>query len=232
MGNSTTTKGRRPPHRERPPELDRPVDVRRIVKVALFVFGVAAILVGMWILVPEEASYGGPLQDPDLPAAYDGGKRSADRPLSFGFSIPWNAADQPAILDELIPLSPTGAPTIVGSGVLPPEAPPVGASGGFPPTSVRPPPVRGYTIAPGTSALDSYQIVVGLSARTPGVHTIPGFEIRYHVGDTEYRAVVIQGVWLCVPADASPKCPGKKDIKDQQRELRESLAPLTEGPER
>ena len=57
----------------------------------------------------------------------------------------------------------------------------MGSAEGYPPAGMlKPPPVRGYVIPPESSALDSYQIVVGVRAKEPGVHTIPGFEIQYH----------------------------------------------------
>lgn len=234
MGRSTTssTRGRTAPRRERPPEFDTELDVGHLLRIALAVFGVLAIVIAVWILIPRSASYGGPLQDPDLSGSSSTGvKRAAGKAVSFGIFLPWNAGEQDAVLDKLVPLSTSEGLQIVGAGALTPVDDGVGAAEGYPPAGMlKPPPVRGYVIPPGSSALDSYQIVVGVRAKEPGVHTIPGFEIQYHVGGTSYRAVVLQGVWICVPREEKPACPGKSDIVDQQQELRASLGSLVKGP--
>lgn len=179
VGRSTTssTRGRTAPRRERPPEFDTELDVGHLLRIALAVFGVLAIVIAVWILIPRSASYGGPLQDPDLSGSSSTGvKRAAGKAVSFGIFLPWNAGEQDAVLDKLVPLSTSEGLQIVGAGVLTPVDDGVGAAEGYPPAGMlKPPPVRGYVIPPGSSALDSYQIVVGVRAKEPGVHTIPGF---------------------------------------------------------
>ncbi|MGZ8571179.1 MAG: hypothetical protein ACXWW5_03030 [Actinomycetota bacterium] len=64
------------------------------------------------------------------------------------------------------------------------------------------------------------------------MHSIAGFEIRYHVAGANYRAIALQGVWICVPRDEKPACPGKGDIVEQQEELRRTLLPLVDAPPR
>lgn len=236
MSRRTSTSSRTPARKrkELPPELERPVDVRRLVLIGLAVVAVLVIAVTVWNLVPEGATYGGPLQDPDLGGTSAvGGKRGIGKPLSVGVFLPWNVADEPAVLDRLVPLSASEGIEVVGAGVLPPEAAPVPVDGGWPPEGMaEPPPVHGFAIPPGDGALDAYQLVVGVQATEPGVHSIPGFEIQYHVGRDTYRAVMVQGVWICVPLDQKPACPGKGDIEEQQRELRASLLPLVDAPDR
>jgi hypothetical protein len=130
--------------------------------------------------------------------------------VTLGIFLPWNAGEQDAVVDKLVPLSASEGLQIVGAGVLTPVDDGVGAAEGYPPAGMlKPPPVLGYVMPPGSSALDSYQILVGVRAKEPGVHTIPGFEIQYHVGGTSYRAVLLQGVWICVPRQEKPACPGK-----------------------
>ena len=236
MGRSTTssTKSRPKRKRELPPELERPVDVARILRIGLAVFGVVAIAIAVLILLPNDPTYGGPLQDEGLPGSSAvGGKRGIGKPVSFGFSLAWNAADGEAVLDRLVPLAPSGGIEIVGAGILGPENVTVGFGGGYPPEGLlKPPPVRGYRIPPGTTALDAYQVVVGVEATEPGVQSIAGFEIQYHVGGASYRTVVLQGVWICVPRDAKPACPGKGNLAEHQEELRRTLLPLLDAPSR
>jgi len=236
VGRSTTSStGTRPKRRrELPPELERPVDVGRLLRIGLAVFGVTAIAIAVLILLPNDPTYGGPLQDEGLPGSSAvGGKRAIGKPVSFGFSLAWNAAEGEAVLDRLVPLAPSEGIEIVGAGIFGPENAIVEFGGGYPPEGLlKPPPVRGYRIPPGTTALDAYQVVVGVEATEPGVQSIAGFEIQYHVGGTSYRAVVLQGVWICVPRDQKPGCPGKGDVVDHQEELRRTLVPLLDVPSR
>jgi hypothetical protein len=218
---------------EVPPEQERTLDVRRLVRIGLAVLGVAAITIGIWVLVPDQATYGGPLQDPNLPSSAVGAKRGAGKPISVGLFLPWNVDDEDAVLDRLVPLSPSVGIEVVDAGVLPPEVPGIGAVNGWPPEGMtEPPPVHGFVVPPGEGSLDGYQIVVGVRAAEPGVHTIPGFEVRYRVGGADYRAVMLQGVWICVPRQEKPACPGKGSIEEQQQDLRASLLPLIDAPSR
>jgi hypothetical protein len=213
--------------------MERPLDVRRIVRVTLAVIGVVAIAIAVWIFLPDSATYGGPLQPELTGVSNTGAKRGVGKPVTVGLFLPWNVGDENAVLDGLVPLSPSEGIEVVGSGVLPPAASAIGAVGGWPPEGMRePPPVPGFAIPPGEGSLDAYQILVGVQATGPGVHTIPGFEIRYHVGGTDHRAVLIQGVWICVPREEKPACPGKDGIEEQQRELLASLQPLVDAPSR
>ena len=235
MGRSTTSsKTGRPRRRELPPELERRLDVRRLVRIGLAVFGVVMIVIAVFILLPTETSHGGPLQDESLLSPTSvGGKRGVDKPVSIGFSLAWNAAEGEAVLDRLLPLSPSSGIEVVGAGILDPAAPAVEYGGGYPPEgSLKPPPVRGYRIPPGSTALDAYQVVVGVEATEAGVQSIAGFAIQYHVGDASYEAIVLHGVWICVPRDEKPACPGKGDLADQQEQFRRDLLPLIEVPSR
>jgi len=222
------------PRREVPPELEQHLDVGWLLRVAVAAVVVLVVVIAAWTLVPRSTAYGGPLQDASLSGPMTvGGKRPAGERASFGFVIPWNAGEQEAVLDSLVPIAPTDGIEVVGAGVLGSEEDVVGFGAGYPPEGrLKPPPVRGYRIPPGSSALDSYQLVVGVRATGPGVHSIAGFVIEYSVGGTAYRAIVLQGVWLCVPRDEKPACPGRGDIVEQQEELRQTLLPIVDAPSR
>jgi len=236
VGRSTTssTSGRPRSHRELPPELERSIDVGRIVRIGLVGFGVLIAVVAVMVLWPRGVPYGGPLQDNGLISPTVAGTRGAvGQPVSLGFSLAWNAAGEDAELDRLVPLAPTAGIEIVGAGILGPQDPVVELGGGYPPEGLlKPPPVRGYRIPPGTTALDAYQVVVGVEATAPGIQSIAGFEVQYHVGGASYRAIVLQGVWICVPRGEKPACPDKGGVVHRQEELRLTLAPLIETTDR
>jgi hypothetical protein len=222
------------PRRELPPELERPLDVGRIVRVALVIVAVVVVLGALVTFVPRSTPYGGPLQDPSLsgPMAV-GGRRAAGERASFGFVIPWNAAEEEAVLERVVPISATPGIEVVGVGVLGPEDEVVPFGPGYPPQGrLKPPPVRGFRIPPGSSALDSYQLVVGVRATEPGVRSIAGFVVEYTVADAPYRAIVLQGVWVCVPRAEKPACPGREELTSRQAELREQLLGMVRSPDR
>jgi hypothetical protein len=222
------------PRRELPPELEEHLDVGRIVRVVVAAVVVLFVTLALWAFLPRSTALGGPLQDASLsgPMA-SGGRREAGGRASFGFVVPWNASEQEAVLDRLVPIAPTAGIEVIGAGVLGPEEDLVPFGAGYPPEGrLKPPPVRGYRIPPGSSALDSFQLVVGVRATGPGVHSIAGFVVEYSVGGTAYRAIVLQGVWICVSRDEEPGCPGKGDIVEQQEELRRTLLPYVDAPAR
>ncbi|HEX5950918.1 MAG TPA: hypothetical protein VFZ96_07940 [Actinomycetota bacterium] len=240
MGQSTITpeRNRRPPRRELPPELETPMDVGRLVRPVLAVLAVAVLVVVARAVAPSTAAYGGPLQDASLSGPLvTGGKGAADEPASFGIVLPWNSAEREAVLERVVPIGATEGIKVVGAGVLGPEEEVVPFGLGFPPQGrVEPPPVSGFRIPPGSSALDGYQLVVGVQGDAPGVHSIRGFVLVYRAAGTGYRSVLLQGVWLCVPRDEKPRCPDPKEaeaaVVASQEEIREPLLEVVVAPPR
>lgn len=239
MGRSTVVseRNRRPPHRELPPELDTPADVGRVVRPVLAVFAVLVLIVVTRAAVPTETPPGGPLQDPSVPAQVTGGKREATKPASVGFFLPWNSAEHEAVLERVVPIGATEGIQVVGTGVLGPGEELVTFGPGYPPQGrLEPPPVEGFRIPPGTSALDGYQLVIGVQASDPGVHWVAGFAVEYRVAGTEYRSAVLQGVWLCVPREAKPACPEREEaeagVTGGQEEIRGRLLEMVVAPQR
>jgi hypothetical protein len=234
----SSERDRRPPRRELPPELETPADIGRVVRPVLVVFAVLALLVGARALAPSTAPYGGPLQDAALsgPQA-TGGRRDIGKPASFGFVLPWNTAEYEAVLERVVPIGATEGIEVVGAGVLGPAEDVVAFGPGYPPQGrLEPPPVDGFRIPPGSGALDGYQLVVGVQGDGPGVHSIPGFVIEYRVAGTEYRSVVLQGVWLCVPREEKPACPEPEEaeagVAASQGEIRGPLLGVVVAPPR
>lgn len=240
MGQRTISseRNRRPPRRELPPELETPADIGRVVRPVLVVFAVVVLLVAARAVAPSTTPYGGPLQDASLSGPLvTGGKQAAGEPASFGFVLPWNAAEREAVLEGVIPIGATDGIEVVGAGVLGPEEDAVPFGPGYPPQGrLQPPPVEGFRIPPGSSALDGYQLVVGVQGQDPGVHSITGFVVRYRVAGNEYRSVMLQGVWLCVPRDEKPRCPEAEDaeggVAASQGEMREPLLEMVVAPPR
>lgn len=240
MGQSTISseRNRRPPRRELPPELETPADIGRVVRPVLVVFGVVVVLVVARAVAPSTTPHGGPLQDASLSGPLvTGGKQAADGPASFGFVLPWNAAEREAVLEAVIPIGATDGIEVVGAGVLGPEEDAVPFGPGYPPQGrLQPPPVEGFRIPPGSSALDGYQLVVGVQGQGPGVHSITGFVVQYRVAGTAYRSVMLQGVWLCVPRDEKPRCPEAEDaeagVAASQEQIREPLLEMVVAPPR
>jgi hypothetical protein len=127
--------------------------------------------------------------------------------VTFGIFLPWNAGEQDAVLDKLVPLSASEGLQIVGAGVLTPVDDGVGAVEGYPPAGMlKPPLVLGY------------------------VMSIPGFEIQYHVGGTSYRAVLLQGVWICVPRQEKPRVSRQGTSRTSSRSSARPSAPSSRAP--
>ncbi|HSD49739.1 MAG TPA: hypothetical protein VLE71_07920 [Actinomycetota bacterium] len=240
MGHSTVSseRNRRPPRRELPPELETPADIGRVVRPVLVVFSVLVLVVVARAAAPSMTSSGGPLQDASLSGPQvTGGKREATKPASFGFFLPWNTAEHEAVLERVVPIEATEGIQVVGAGVLGPEDEVVAFGPGYPPQGrLAPPPVDGFRIPPGSSVLDGYQLVIGVQASDPGVHSIAGFAIEYRVAGTEYRSVALQGVWLCVPRQEKPVCPEREEaegaVSASQEEIRGPLLEVIAAPPR
>lgn len=240
MGQSTISseRSRRAPRRELPPELQTPADIGRVVRPGLVVFAVVVVTVAARAFAPSTTPYGGPLQDASLSGPLvTGGKRAVDKPASFGFVLPWNTAEHEAVLERVVPIGATAGIEIVGAGVVGPEEEVVPFGPGYPPQGrLEPPPVDGFRIPSGSSALDGYQLVVGVQAAEPGVHAITGFVLEYRVAGTAYRSVMLQGAWLCVPREEKPGCPEPEEaaagVAARQEEIREPLLGVVVAPPR
>jgi hypothetical protein len=234
----SSERNRRPPRRELPPELETPADIGRVVRPVLVVFAVAVLLIVARAVAPSTTPYGGPLQDASLSGPLvTGGKGVAGMPASFGFVLPWNAAESEAVLERVVPIGATEGIKVVGAGIVGPEEEVVPFGPGFPPQGrLDPPPVDGFRIPPGSGALDGYQLVVGVQGDAPGVYSVTGFVLEYRVAGAEYRAVMLQGVWLCVPRDEKPRCPEAEEaeagVAASQEELREPLLGVVVAPPR
>jgi len=238
QGTISSERNRRAPRRELPPELDTPADIGRVIRPVLVVLAVVAVVVAARAVAPSTTPYGGPLQDTSLSGPLvTGGKRVAGEPASFGFVLPWNTAEREAVLERVVPIEATEGIEVVGAGVLGPEEDVVAFGPGYPPQGrLEPPLVDGFRIPPGSSALDGYQLAVGVQADAPGVHSITGFVLEYRVAGTEYRAVMLQGVWLCVPRDQKPRCPEPEEaeagVAARQEQIREPLLEVVVAPPR
>lgn len=230
----TLTRERDGRSREVPPELEQRFDAGRIFRPVAVVAPIAALVLVVPMLVPSSIAYGGPLQDDLLSGpGLTGGRAEAGKAASFGVVLPWNAADREAVLERVVPIDPTPEIEVVGAGVLGPQEDVVPFGPGFPPQGhLEPPPVDRFRIPPGMSALDGYQLVVGVRASEPGVHSIPGFVIEYQLAGAEYRAIVLQGVWLCVRGKERPACVGREEVERRQEELREPLLEMVDAPPR
>jgi hypothetical protein len=194
----------------------------------LVALGLGMFLLG-WIvasLAPEGTHLGGPLQEPDLTgrSSSSGARGAEGEEISFGLLVPWNASAEPVVLERISPIAPTGGIEVVGTGVLPPGSN-LDVSGGFPPNGVRLPPVRNYTVEPGSGPLDGMVVVVGVRATGGGLAAVPAWELRYRTAGSERSAIILQGVWICVPTGSEPRCPEKETLTDRQRQIGAVFAP-------
>jgi len=228
----------RKPRGPLPPELEHHGSGRVLQAVRVLVPLALVLTVGPIAASRSAGStgLGGPLEDGDFGSSRTLTGLSKVEPgeaVSIGVFVPWNTAPSTATLDSVRTIDKTAGLQIIGTGSLPSDVTGIGAVRSFPPSGYTLTRVGGSAVPPGSGPLDSFQLVIGMRASQPGLYSIPAFDLRYHVDEREFHAILLQGAWLCVSGEkGSHACAGKGLISEQQTRLAESLSPFIVEPDR
>jgi hypothetical protein len=232
LGTTARTKGapRRVSHRDREAarrsaasanaEMNlRPFGLGALVVLAVVVFTFAAST-----FVPSGTPFGGPLQDDRLNATASLAvvPKAKDQPVAFALPIPWNAGEQTAVLEAVVPIGAEGV-ELVEAAAVPVGAPPVETQRGYPPDGAVLSTLEGFPVRSGSSDVDGFQVVVGLR----GDGLVPAFAMVYRVGDARRVAIVGHGILLCEKA-----CEDREASAERQRLAVAALAVVVDAPAR
>jgi hypothetical protein len=146
----------------------------------------------------------GPLASPEHSSI--GFPQKAGNAFPFGLAVAFDRSGRPARLESIAPVAPTPGLRLLDTRVA------GAARGGTLVGSYRWPdpafkdlhPVRGYVVPPAGSPAGraGVQLILVLRADRPGRYVVKGVSVDYRVGTTSHRAVIHQGMAVCVvPAD-------------------------------
>jgi hypothetical protein len=177
---------------------------------AVALIGVAIVAVAVWLLVfggPGGRSQG-PLESYDVSSIGIG--RHAGETFGYGLAVAFNRGDEVAVLDriEIVDRPP-------GLRVLETQVAGRGRENGFLASTIGPPerqirdlhPVRGFRVPPDSTPDGEWgaELVFTLRADDPGRYAFTRVAVDYRVGDTEHRAVLRNGLAVCVTPRGEPR---------------------------
>jgi hypothetical protein len=232
LGTTARTKGapRRVSHRDREAarrsaaSANAEMNLRPIGQGALVVLAVVLFTLVAASFVPGGSAFGGPLQDDRLHATATLAvvPKAKGKPVTFALPIPWNAGEQTAVLEDIVPIGAEGV-ELVEAAAVPVGAPPVETQRGYPPDAAVLSTLDGFPVRPGSSDVDGFQIVVGLR----GAGLVPAFAMLYRVGDVRRVAIVGHGILLC-----ERSCEDRAASEERQRRAVAELAVVVDAPDR
>ena len=192
-----------------------------LTRGAAVVVGVLAVALGLAIVVPNGPRLGGPLQ-PDQAPSLVTVRKTGGEVVTIPVPVPWNADTRSAVLERLTPVGVEGV-ELVKASVVPQGNDQLEPIRGLPPVTLEVVPVHGFTVTPGVSALEGFQMAVSLH----GAGSVSGFVLTYRIDDVVTSAFIPAGAMLC-----EDRCTGKADVIERQRALNAELASFIDAPER
>lgn len=185
---------------------------RRVRLGALLVLAVVAGAGGAWVAIGRDGERSpGPLMSPE--ATSGGFGRTAGKPFGFGLAVAWNTGKRPAVLERIDPVDPTPGLRVLETWVAGAdrESLAVAATREWPSsdfTDLRP--VRGFEVAPRTDPAGErgVELVFALQADRPGRYVIRGVAVEYTVDGERHRAIIRNGIGVCVTAPGEPTVRG------------------------
>jgi hypothetical protein len=182
--------------------------------------GAVVAAVAAWLLVfggPGGSSQG-PLESYDVSSIGIG--RHAGETFGYGLAVAFNRGDEVAVLDRIEIVDPPP-----GLRVLETQVAGRGRENGLLASTVGPPerqisdlhPVRGFRVPPADTPEGEWgaELVFTLKADQPGRYAFTRIAVQYRVGDSEHRAVLRNGLAVCVTPRTEPRnrdCKAPTDI--------------------
>ena len=183
---------------------------------AILVVGVA---VGAWFALTRDGDPSpGPLGSPE--ATSGGFGRTAGRPFAFGLAVAWNSGEESVVLERIEPVDATPGLRVLETRVsgADREFLYVAATREWPSkefTDLHP--VRGSRVAPRSAPAGErgVEFVFALRADKPGRYVIKGVAVEYTADGKRHRAIIRNGLGVCVTPPGEPTirgCDAPRDL--------------------